>query len=257
MSAAVALSGCSLTSATATLDTSAQPIQPVSDPAETSPESVAGASIARPRSAAAALEWLPVKGRAPKTGYARREFGVAWTDDNGAMWGRNTLSTREDILSRDLTDITCKIRGSQPSKPPCVVQSGTLSDPYTGKTVTFVRGSKTSTLIPIDHVVSLGDSWQKGAQQLSYIERVNFANDPLNLIATTRAPNSAKGASDAASWLVPNKIFRCPYVARQIAVKARYRLWITQAEKDAIARVLSRCPGQSLPTDIVAAVRTY
>ena len=204
--------------------------------------------------ALSALEELAVKGRAPKTGYARSEFGIAWTDTNTVMWGGNSLSTREDILSRDLVDITCKDRSGVAS-PPCVVQSGVLHDPYTGTTVNFVRGETTSPLVPIEHVVALGDSWQKGAQQLSVAERVDLANDPLNLIATTQAPNSAKSDSDAASWLPPNKAFRCAYVARQVAVKLRYRLWVTNAEKDAIAAVLSTCPGQGLPSNAEAAGR--
>lgn len=204
--------------------------------------------------ALSALEELAVKGRAPKTGYARSEFGIAWTDTNTVMWGGNSLSTREDILSRDLVDITCKDRSGVAS-PPCVVQSGVLHDPYTGTTVNFVRGETTSPLVPIEHVVALGDSWQKGAQQLSVAERVDLANDPLNLIATTQAPNSAKSDSDAASWLPPNKAFRCAYVARQVAVKLRYWVFVTNAEKDAIAAVLSTCPGQGLPSNAEAAGR--
>lgn len=204
--------------------------------------------------ALSALEQLPVKGRAPKTGYARSQFGAAWTDENTAMWGGNSLSTREDILSRDLTDISCKTRSAP--RPPCVVRSGVLHDPYTGITLDFVRGENTSPLVPIDHVVSLGDSWQTGAQQLSLAERVNLANDPLNLIATTQGPNTAKSDSDAGSWLPPNKAFRCAYVARQVAVKRRYRLWVTKAEKDAIAAVLSKCPRQGLPPDAEAPIHT-
>lgn len=169
--------------------------------------------------------------------------------------GWKLLSTREDILSRDLTDITCKSRSARVA-PPCVVQSGVLHDPYTGMTLKFVRGETTSPLVPVDHAVSLGDAFQKGAQQLSLAERINLANDPLNLIATTRVANSAKGDSDAASWLPPNKAFRCKYVARQVAVKARYKLWVTKAERDAIGRVLSQCPDQPIPTSATSSSRT-
>lgn len=206
-------------------------------------------------SALEALNQLPVKGRAPKTGYSRAQFGKAWTDANTAMWGGDSLSTRENILSRDLTNIVCKVKRSAPVLPPCVVQSGVLVDPYTGATVNFVRGQQSSQLVPVDHVVALGDAWQKGAQQLSLAERVNLANDPLNLIATTQAPNAAKADADAASW-VPNRGFRCRYVSRQVAVKTRYRLWVTKAEKDAIARVLKTCADQSLPSDVEARSQT-
>ncbi|MFB9784848.1 HNH endonuclease family protein [Rhodococcus baikonurensis] len=237
----VAVSGCSVLPADGGLVVAA-PVSGTSAP---------GAQVGGLLSA---LELLAVKGRAPKTGYARSEFGVAWTDANTVMWGGNSLSTREDILSRDLVDVTCKGR-SGVAAPPCVVQSGVLHDPYTGTTVDFVRGETTSPLVPIEHVVALGDSWQKGAQQLSAAERIDLANDPLNLIATTQAPNSAKSDSDAATWLPPNKAFRCAYVARQVAVKLRYRLWVTKAEKDAIVAVLSTCPGQALPSNAEAAGR--
>ena len=113
------------------------------------------------------------------TGYARSHFGRAWTDTNSTLWGNNSLSTREDILSRDLRHVTCKSNQAKVT-PPCVVKSGPLHDPYTGSDVEFTRGQKSSALVPIDHVVSLSDTWQKGAQQLSNSQRINLANDPLN-----------------------------------------------------------------------------
>lgn len=129
----------------------------------------------------------------------------------------------------------------------CTVLSGTLDDPYTGKTITFKRGADTSAAVQIDHVVALGDAWQKGAQQLSAEQRKALANDPLELLAVDGPANQQKSDGDAATWLPSNKLFRCQYVARQVAVKAKYHLWVTQAEHDAIARVLSSCPGQLLP----------
>lgn len=181
------------------------------------------------------------------TGYARSHFGRAWTDTNSTLWGNNSLSTREDILSRDLRHVTCKSNQAKVT-PPCVVKSGLLHDPYTGSDVEFTRGQKSSALVPIDHVVSLSDAWQKGAQQLSNSQRINLANDPLNLLATTQKANASKGDSDAATWLVPNKSFRCEYVSRQVAVKTRYGLWISKAEKTTIRAVLSKCPNQRLPS---------
>ena len=93
----------------------------------------------------------------------------------------------------------------------------------------------------LDHVVALSDSWQKGAQQLSLQERTNLANDPRNLIPVDGPTNAKKSDSDAASWLPPNKAYRCTYVSKQITVKSVYRLWVTQAEKDAMSAVLSAC----------------
>ncbi|WP_458041171.1 MULTISPECIES: HNH endonuclease family protein [Bacteria] len=182
-------------------------------------------------SALAVLETLEVKGRAPKTGYSRDEFGSAWLDVD-----RNGCDTRNDILARDLTAIT--------GSGTCRVLTGTLADPYTADTISFVRGQGTSELVQIDHVVALSDAWQKGASQLSPDVRVLFANDPLNLLAVDGQANSQKGDGDAATWLPPNRTFRCAYVARQVSVKAAYGLWVTSAEHDAIARVLASCPDE-------------
>ena len=173
------------------------------------------------------LDQLEVKGRAPKTGYARSEFGNGWAD-----W--KSCDTRQRILARDLVDIMLGDDG-------CTVLSGTLNDSYTGKTIDFKRGSGTSSAVQIDHVVALSDAWQKGAQQLSYEKRVELANDPLNLLSVDGPTNQQKGDGDAATWLPPNKSFRCQYIDRQISVKKRYGLWVTDAEKSAMNQILQNC----------------
>lgn len=182
---------------------------------------------------ASALDSLDVKGRAPKTGYSREAFGPDWKDVDG-----NGCDTRNDILNRDLK--RTRVTGG------CEVQSGVLApDPYTGQTNVYVHGRST---VDIDHVVSLSDAWQKGAFRWTEIRRTSFANDPLNLLAVDYSANRQKGDGDAATWLPSNRGYWCPFVARQVGVKARYDLWVTAAEKLAILRVLTRCPGQLLPT---------
>jgi hypothetical protein len=188
-------------------------------------------SPAEAATALAELETIPVKGRAPKTGYTREEFGPAWADVD-----RNGCDTRNDILARDLEGEAFK-----PGTRDCVVASGRLADKYTGTIIDFVRGNTTSSAVQIDHLVALSDAWQKGAQQLGAEQRKQLANDPLNLTAADGPTNSAKGDKDAATWLPPNKVFRCEYVARQTAVKAKYHLWVTQAEREAIAGILAPC----------------
>lgn len=181
--------------------------------------------------AESALQELAVKGRAPKTGYARTQFGDGWSRIGDC-------DTRNTILHRDLRDTVVN--------DACQVVRGVLDDPYTGKKIDFVRGETTSSGVQIDHVVALSDAWQKGAKQLSQQQRIALANDPLELLAVDGPANQDKSDSDAATWLPPNKAFRCQYVARQIAVKKKYQLWVTSAEKEAMLRVLSACPGQTL-----------
>ena len=183
--------------------------------------------------ASAALEMLPMKGRAPKTGYKRAQFGDGW-----AKLGN--CDTRNLILQRDLKDTILE-------DDKCKVRTGALNDPYTGKDIAFTRGASTSAAVQIDHVVALSNAWQTGAQQLSAERRVQLANDPLELLAVDGPANQQKGDGDAATWLPSNKPFRCQYIARQIAVKRKYALWVTEPEKAAMARVLSSCPEQIMP----------
>ncbi|MBO0895726.1 DUF1524 domain-containing protein [Arthrobacter sp. zg-ZUI10] len=217
---------------------------PETEPApEAVPESEPETEAAAPAAAGTALaqlDTIPIKGRAPKTGYDRDLFGPAWKDVD-----RNGCDQRNDILRRDLESVSLK-----PGTNNCVVASGTLLDPFTGSVISFVRGEGTSNAVQIDHVVALSDAWQKGAQQMAQNQREAFANDPLNLLAVDGPSNSAKGDGDAATWLPPNKGFRCEYVALQTAVKAKYGLWMTQAESDAIRGILtSSCPDQPVPAD--------
>ena len=184
-------------------------------------------------SAAAVLETLEVKGRAPKTGYDRKAFGRGWVDVD-----RNGCDTRNDMLRRDLTDVVV-----DPKTNGCVALSGTLLDPYSGGTVVWVKGNKTSTAAQVDHVVALSDAWQKGAQEWSEDERVRFANDPRNLLVVSDTMNRQKKDGDAATWLPPRPEYRCEYVGLQVAVKAAYRLSVTEAERTAIGRVLAGCRG--------------
>ena len=201
----------------------------ISIPSASAVESVPGVAVA-------VLETLPVKGRAPKTGYSRDAFGQRWADVD-----RNGCDTRNDILKRDMTSIVYK-----PKTRNCVVLSGTLIDRYSGETINFVRGEVSSMEVQIDHVVALSNSWQTGAFKLSIAQRTALANDPLNLFAVKGRLNSQKGDGDAATWLPPLKSFRCAYVAQQIAVKAKYSLWVVPPEKAAMLAILSQCPTQEV-----------
>ena len=207
-----------------------EPVTPV--PATTVPTTTV-VTPAAAGTALAAVAKLTVKGRAPKTGYTRAQFGQAWFDTD-----RNGCDTRNDILRRDLK--------SRQMQNACKVLAGTLApDPYTGTSIRFVYGGASE--VDIDHLVALSDAWQKGAATWPAGKRLALANDPLNLLAVDASTNRSKGDGDTATWLPPYKAFRCTYAATQVAVKGKYGLWVTSAEKDAMTRVLTTCPAMTLP----------
>ena len=175
------------------------------------------------------LEKLEVKGRAPKTGYKREEFYGNWPTVDGC-------NLRQRIIKREF--------GESAILDECNVIAGEFDEPYTGEHKKFTTREEISKGVQIDHVVALSDAWQKGAQYLEREVRYKIATDPLNLLAVDAAANEKKSDGDAATWLPSNKRFRCQYVARQVLVKYKYGLWVTEAEKEAISNVLSNCPNE-------------
>ncbi|MEP7336079.1 MAG: HNH endonuclease family protein, partial [Actinomycetota bacterium] len=173
------------------------------------------------------LAKLAVKPAAPMTGYSRAKFGPAWQDVD-----RNHCNTRDDILKRDLRPFTLK-PGSK-----CIVLSGDLHDPYTGKVIHFVRGAA-STVVQIDHVVALAAAWRTGAADWRPHRRLFYANDPDVLLAVDGPANEQKSDGDASEWVAPQ--YTCRYVAQQIAIKKKYTLWVTAAEHDRVAQYLAGC----------------
>lgn len=200
--------------------------------AESSSENFSGDPSDNSPLATEVLAKLETKGRAPKTGYDRNtQFYKTWPTVDGC-------NLRQRIIKRELGD-SAKLDTDK-----CTVLSGEFDEPYTGQHLIFYQKSDLSKGVQIDHIVALSDAWQKGAQQISSEERYSLATDPLNLLAVDADANQKKSDGDAATWLPSNKSFRCQYVARQVSVKYKYHLWVTNAEREAILRVLEVCPNQ-------------
>lgn len=192
--------------------------------------------------AATALESLKVSDLL-STGYERDSFGSSWPDiDN------NGCDTRNDILAAHMVEVK--------TSDGCKVKSGVLKDSYTGEIINF-SSDRSGGGVDIDHVVALSAGWKTGMSDASSEMRESFANDPLNLLPVDAGLNRFKSDKDASEWLPSYgksngsgvvAEFDCPYVARQIAVKTKYSLWVTSSEKSAMKTVISECPALTLPT---------
>ena len=183
-----------------------------------------------------AAQALVERGRSATTNYSREAFGSAWKDVD-----RNGCDTRNDILGRDFT--TAIYKGGTND---CKVIGGTWTDPYSNESYTFTEQPSEA---QIDHVVSLSNAWQMGADLWTEEMRTEFANDPLNLIVTVASLNRQKSDSNAASWLPPYKPGRCDFIARQVAVKTKWQLFVTSTEKSVMLGILSKpeCSQTLLP----------
>jgi hypothetical protein len=219
------------TASPTTTPTSSSSSQPTP---EASPS--ATASTSEPSSALVVAQGLTVRGRAADTNYSRDAFGSAWKDVD-----RNGCDTRNDILKRDFTTSVFKAGTGD-----CKVIGGTWTDPYSNESYTFNEAPSGA---QIDHMVALKNAWQMGADLWNDQMRVEFANDPLNLRVTIASLNQQKSDSNAASWLPPYKPGRCDFIATQVAVKAKWELYVTSSEKQVFIDILSKpeCAKTVLP----------
>nr|BFF08919.1 hypothetical protein GCM10025699_02220 [Microbacterium flavescens] len=177
------------------------------------------------------LNDIPIVDGRSEARYYRDAFGETWYDVDG-----NGCRTRDDILGRDLTNPTFK-----PGTNECGVKSGVLTDPYSGVVVDFVSGWDTSQLVPVDHIVALAWAWRQGADDWTAAQRLKFANDPINLVATTREMNDEKLDHGPSQWAPPLQASRCDYVVRWVTVLGVYELGVNAADKAAAESVLDQC----------------
>lgn len=207
-------------------------------PQETAPPSVISTQVPGDGGSPALLaaQTLVERGRSASTNYSRDAFGSAWKDVD-----RNGCDTRNDILSRDFTTAYFKAGTND-----CKVIGGTWTDPYSNESYTF---SQPPSGAQIDHVVALKNAWQMGADLWTAEMRTEFANDPLNLLVTIASLNAQKSDSNAASWLPPYKPGRCQFIARQVAVKTKWQLFVTSSEKTTMIGILNKpeCSQTALP----------
>jgi Protein of unknown function (DUF1524) len=159
------------------------------------------------------------------SGYRRDEFGPAWKDVD-----HNGCDTRNDILTRDLDDVEKRNK--------CVVISGHLDDPYTGKAITFAKAKAFD--VQIDHIFPLGLAWRMGAAHWSEEKRTELANDRDNLLAVWSRPNEQKSDKGPSEWQ-PRKAFQCTYAEKFIAVADEYHLAVTRADHSELSDMLDTC----------------
>ncbi|WP_433329309.1 HNH endonuclease family protein [Spirillospora sp. CA-294931] len=172
------------------------------------------------------LAGLRVAAESDGDGYERERFGTRWKDID-----RNGCDQRNDVLARDLRDVAK--RGA------CVVLSGRLDDPYSGKRIGFSKSDAAE--VQIDHVYPLALAWRMGASRWTPDRRERFANDHANLLAVWGVPNRQKSDKGPGEWK-PQRSYQCAYANRYIAVAIKYDLPVTSGDRDALGTFLTRCP---------------
>lgn len=201
-------------------------------PSTAEPSASSAVSVAPAAEALRELRALPVSDTYVPAPYDRDAFGPAWADTD-----HNGCDTRNDVLRRDLTAVVTK-----PGTHGCVVLSGTLHDPYTGRTIAFERGNTSSLAVQIDHRVPLSYAWRHGAASWTPKQREAFANDQAtNLVAVDGPANEEKSDSGPAEWMPTNTGDACNYAASFVTVATKWHLSIATTDKHALEGTLTGC----------------
>lgn len=164
-------------------------------------------------------------------------FGPAWQEFK-ALPGRNGCDQRNDVLRAQMRKGTVTVK---PGTGGCVVLSGTLDDPYTGRAIRFRRTDPLT--VQIDHVYPLAAAWDMGANRWDLTKRRQFANDVArNLLAVDGDENHDKSDQTPSEWLVPdNPAYRCTYGAKYLRVAVDWHLPITKADAAALRKAARNC----------------
>jgi hypothetical protein len=178
------------------------------------------------------LAQLTVAKNQGSSSYQRSAFGPGWGGYGYYPKLPGGCQARDEVLRRDLANVKAG------DKNRCIIFSGLLHDPYTGKELPYSRYGSTD--IQIDHVVALGAAWRSGASTWTVERRTQFANDTGNMLAVDGPANNDKGSKTPDQWRPP-KAYWCPYAKRWIGIKHRYGLTVTAAEKTALGQLLGVC----------------
>ena len=167
------------------------------------------------------LESLRIEPEYEATPYDRSKF-PHWDDEDG-----DGMNTRLEILSLEKVDSVGWY-------------SRWDGEWYAGE------GGLSAPRFDIDHIVSLKEAWQSGADEWSASDKDTFADDMLNLTAVTASSNRSKGAKDASEWLPPTPSGQCYLSIRVIQVKTKWSLSIDQDEYNTLKELTESC-GPEIP----------
>lgn len=162
----------------------------------------------------------------PRAPYERNDWPT-WRDIDG-----DGCDAREQALKNDS-------KGPVEIGENCEIKSGLWISPYDE-----IKSSNPADL-EIDHIVPLAEAHRSGGWQWGPELRITFANDPSELVVTSRSSNRSKGSQTPDQWRPENNKYWCTYATKWVSIKLKYRLTVTTAERDALGQMLEKCPAST------------
>lgn len=138
-------------------------------------------------------------------------------------------STRQEMLV--LTSRT-EVRYTNPRN--CVVRTGEWLDEYTGEIFTV------AVQVDIDHVIPRMYAHVHGGDRWSPQEKLQFSNDPLNIMIVDKNEIRRKRDRGPSRYL-PREEFQCEYARLWDAIADKYNLQLASNDRGTIRKILKDC----------------
>ena len=138
-------------------------------------------------------------------------------------------STRQEVL---ILTSRVPVRYTNPRN--CVVRTGEWVDEYTGEIF------EVAMQLDIDHVIPLMYAHTHGGDRWSPQMKLQFANDPLNIMMVDRREVRRKRDRGPSRYL-PREEFQCEYVQLWDAIAEKYDLFIENRDRNAMDDILEEC----------------
>ena len=139
------------------------------------------------------------------------------------------MSTRHEILAD-----TSRVPVGYTTPRRCAISSGEWLDQYSG------RVFRDADRLDVDHIIPLSYAHRNGGAHWGLIKKLQFANDPLNIMLVAHKEIRRKKARGPDRYL-PRRAFRCQYVRLWLVISDKYDLQIEPQDQSQILRTLRRC----------------
>ncbi len=144
-------------------------------------------------------------------------------------------STRQEML---VLTSRAEVKFTNPRN--CVVRTGEWFDEYTGKTF------KVAVQVDIDHVIPLMYAHTHGGDRWPPDKKLQFANDPLNIMLVEKREIRRKSGRGPDRYL-PREEFQCEYVGLWEVIADKYDLQINTRDRAEITKTKRDCEEFSAP----------
>jgi hypothetical protein len=168
---------------------------------------------------------------------SRNDFDILYHPDDWPYW---QLAEGCKTIRTVVLESTSKVPVTWTNPRQCEIREGLWIDEYTGEE--YTRAAQ----IEIDHIIPPQYANASNGYSWDYSKRVEFANDPYNLIPVGRETHRKKRERGIGDW-EPREEFACDYAQNWQEIAEKYDLDLFGEDSSRIKKVMESCDTDAAP----------